>query len=60
MTYYQVEFRTGAAVQREAKKFRTEEKAERHAKKVLGIADGGSLESRARILPVIKNRLALP
>ena len=40
MTYYQVEFRTGAAVQREAKKFRTEEKAERHAKKVLGIADG--------------------
>jgi len=55
MTYYQVEFRTGAAVEREPKRFRTEEKAQKHARKVLGIADGGSLESRATILPVSKN-----
>jgi hypothetical protein len=54
MTYYQVEFQTEAAVQREAKRFRTEEKAERHARKVLGIVEGGSLESRATILPVSK------
>jgi len=60
MTYYQVEFRTEATVQREPKRFRTEEKAERHARKVLGIAEGGSLESQATILPVSKNRAALP
>jgi len=60
MTYYQVEFRTEATVQREPKRFRTEEKAEKHARKVLGIVDGDSLESRATILPVSKNRTALP
>jgi len=60
MTYYQVEFRTEAAVQRETKRFRTEEKAQKHARKVLGIVDGGSLESWATILPVRKIRTALP
>jgi len=57
MTYYQVEFQTENTVQREPKRFRTEEKAARHARKVLGIVDGGCLESRAKILPVRKNRL---
>lgn len=60
MTYYQVEFRTEAAGQLEPKRFRTEEKAKKHAKKVLGIADDGSLESRATILPVDRNRAPLP
>ena len=60
MTYYQVEFRTEAAVRREPRRFRTEEKAKKHARKVLAIADNGSLESRATILPVSKNRAALP
>jgi len=60
MTYYQVEFRTEGASQREPKRFRTEEKAKKHAMKVLGIADDGSLEARATILPVSKNRTPLP
>jgi len=60
MTYYQVNFRTEAANQPEPKRFRTEEKAKKHARKVLGIAEDGSLESRATILPVSKNRTPLP
>ena len=60
MTYYQVEFRTETASRLEPKRFRSEEKAKKHAMKVLGIADGGSLESRATILPVSKNRTVLP
>ncbi len=60
MTYYQVEFRTQAAGQREPKRFRTEEKAKKHARKVLGIADDGSLESRATILPVSSDRTPQP
>ena len=59
MTYYQVEFRTGTAGQLEPKRFRTEEKAKQHAKKVLGIVDDGSLESKAKILPVSRNRALL-
>ena len=60
MTYYQVEFRTEGAVQRETKRFRTEEKAKKHARKVQDIAGDGSLESKATILPVSKNRTLLP
>jgi hypothetical protein len=60
MTYYQVEFRTDAASQREPKRFRTEEKAKKHARKVLGIADDGNIESRATIVPVSKSRTPLP
>jgi hypothetical protein len=57
--YYQVEFRTETASRREPKRFRTEEKAKKHARKVLGIADGDSLESQATILPVTRNRTSL-
>ena len=55
MTYYQVEFAADAAGRRRPKRFRTEEMA----KRVLGIAEAGSLESRATILPVSKNRTPL-
>jgi len=60
MTYYQVEFQTAAASGLEPKRFRTEEKAKKHAMKVLGIADGGSLEAQATILPVRRNRTLQP
>ena len=60
MTYYQVVFQTDAVSQREPKRFRTPEQAIKHAKKVLGIGDNGSLESQATIVPVNKGRLPLP
>jgi hypothetical protein len=60
MTYYQVEFRTDTVSRREPKRFRTPEQAIKHAKKVLGIADNGGLESQATIVPVSKGRLPLP
>ncbi len=60
MTYYQVEFQTEDAGGIEPKRFRTEEKAKKHARKVLGIVDGGSLEAQATILPVRRNRTSHP
>jgi hypothetical protein len=59
MTYYQVEFQTGPSNRLAPKRFRTEEKAKNHAKKVLGIADDSGLESRATILPVSRIRTPL-
>ncbi len=59
MTYYQVEFAAGTSSPREPKRFRTEEKAKKHAMKVLGVADDSSLESRATILPVSRSRTPL-
>ena len=59
MTYYQVEFQAGSSSRRETKRFRTEEKAKKHARKVLGIGDEASLDSRATILPVSRNRMPL-
>jgi hypothetical protein len=56
MTYYQVEFAPGTSERREPKRFRTEEKAKKHAMKVLGVADDSALQSRATILPVSSNR----
>ncbi len=58
MTYYQVEFEAGSS-SREPKRFRTEEKAKEHAKKVLGVADEGSFGTKVTILPVNKNRAPL-
>jgi hypothetical protein len=60
MTYYQVEFQAGPSSRLVPKRFRTEEKAKNHAKKVLGIADDSGLESRATILPVSSSRTELP
>jgi hypothetical protein len=59
MTYYQVEFSAGSSAGREPKRFRTEEKAKQHAKKVLGLAADGNLGSRVTILPVSSNRAPL-
>jgi hypothetical protein len=59
MTYYQVEFQTGPSNRLVPKRFRTEEKAKNHAKKVLGIADDSGLESLATILPVSRIRTPL-
>jgi hypothetical protein len=60
MTYYQVEFPAGTS-DRQPKRFRTEEKAKKHAMKVLGIADDSGLQARAVILPVSSSsRTSLP
>jgi hypothetical protein len=59
MTYYRVEFLTGAPKPRQPKRFRTEEKAKQHAKRVLGITDEGSLASRATIVPVSSKQMPL-
>jgi hypothetical protein len=58
MTYYRVEFLTESATTRQPKRFRTEEKAKKHAKRVLGLTDESSLASKATILPV--NRDGMP
>ena len=52
MTYYRVEFLTESAASRQPKRFRTEEKAKQHVRKVLGITDEDGLASKATILPV--------
>jgi len=59
MTYYKVEFLTGSATSHQPKRFRTEEKAKQHAKKVLGITDESGLASKAIILPVSSKHLPL-
>ena len=59
MTYYQVEFLAGITAPRQPKRFRTEEKAKKHAKRVLGLSDNVSLESKATILPVSRIRMPL-
>jgi hypothetical protein len=58
MTYYRVEFLTESATTRQPKRFRTEEKAKKHAQRVLGLTDESSLASKATILPV--NRSGMP
>ncbi len=55
MTYYRVEFLTESAATHQPKRFRTEEKAKKHAKRVLGITDENGLASKATILPVNRN-----
>ncbi len=59
MTYYRVEFLTGSNTPRQPKRFRTEEKAKQHAKKVLGITDESGLALRATILPVSSKEMPL-
>jgi hypothetical protein len=60
MTYYQVEFQVETSGQIRPKRFRTEEKAKKHAKKVLGLGEDSSLESQANIVPVNRSRTPLP
>lgn len=52
MTYYQVEFLTVSDQNLQPKRFRTEDKAKKHAKRVLGISDETGLASKAIIVPV--------
>jgi hypothetical protein len=59
MTYYRVEFLTESAATRQPKKFRTEEKAKKHAKRVLGVSDESGLASKAAIVPVNRNGMPL-
>jgi len=59
MTYYQVEFLTVSDRPLQPKRFRTEETAKKHAKKVLGISDEIGLASKANIIPVNRSAAAL-
>ena len=56
MTYYQVEFLTVSDQPLQPRRFRTEDKAKKQAKRVLGISDETGLASKANIVPV--NRTA--
>jgi hypothetical protein len=58
MTYYQVEFLTVSNQPLQPRRFRTEERAKKHAKRVPGISDETGLASKAIIVPV--NRTAAP
>jgi hypothetical protein len=59
MTYYRVEFLTESNTPRQPKRFRTEEKAKQHARKVLGVKDESSLASKVTILPVDSKQMPL-
>ena len=55
VTYYRVEFLPAQPVLRPAKRFRTEDKAKKHARRVLGVADDGDLATRVTIVAVSRN-----
>ena len=59
MTYYRVEFPAGTPKPNHPKRFRTEEKAKKHAKKILGITDDLGLDSKITILPINRNEIPL-
>lgn len=52
MTYYRVEFASVNGAQPLSKRFRTEEKAKKHAKRVLGVVDDRDLKSSVNITAV--------
>lgn len=54
MTYYKVEFLAAEAV-RPVKKFLTQEKARKHARRVLGVADDSGLASKVAIVAISKD-----
>jgi hypothetical protein len=58
VTYYQVEFLPAQPVLRPAKRFRTEEKAKKHARRVLGVADDGDLGTRVAMASSSEQALA--
>jgi len=55
MTYYRVEFLAAQPLLRPAKKFLTEEKAKKHARRVLGLSDNTGLISRVSIVAISKD-----
>jgi len=52
MTYYRVDFSAAGKAQRAPKRFRTEEQAKKHARKVLGISDDVDMKSKVNIVAV--------
>jgi len=52
MTYYRVEFPSIEGANPVSKRFRTEEKAKKHAKRVLGIVEDRDLKSKVNITAV--------
>ncbi len=54
MTYYRVEF-LATETDRPAKKFLTQEKARKHARRVLGLADDSGLGSKVAIIAISKD-----
>jgi hypothetical protein len=55
MKYYRVEFLPAQPDLRPVKRFLTEEKAKKHARRVLGVAEDGDLAARVTIVAVSKN-----
>jgi hypothetical protein len=55
VTYYRVDFVAAKLISRPAKRFRTEEKAKKHARRVLGVADDGDLARKVTIVAVSRN-----
>ena len=55
MTYYRVDFLAAKLISRPAKRFVSEEKAKRHAMRVLGVPDDTGLLSKVAIVPVSKD-----
>lgn len=55
MTYYRVEFLAPGADLRPAKKFVTVDKAKKHARRILGLADDSSLVTRVSIIAISRD-----
>ena len=59
VTYYRVDFLAAQPILRPAKKFRTEEQAKRHAKRILGLPDDSGLVSRVAIVAIGKDGIPI-
>jgi|GEM_PF-6409933 hypothetical protein len=55
MTYYRVEFIPAQPVLRPAKRFLTQENANKYARRVLGLADDSGLLTRVSIVAVSRD-----
>jgi hypothetical protein len=55
MTYYRVEFVGASNGSPRAKKFRTKENAQKHAKRVLGVLDDSGFESKVVIVAISRD-----
>jgi hypothetical protein len=55
MTYYRVEFVGASEGTPRAKRFRTKESAQKHAKRVLGMVDDSGFESKVVIVAISRN-----
>ena len=59
MTYYRVEFMATSDGAPRAKKFRTKENAQKHAKRVLGVLDDNALASKVSIVAISRDGMPL-